>query len=734
MRVYHENYTKINNIQITAEWIKIRAINPKYPNTKPNNQKKHRQMKNILLLLALLISGLLSAQNLGKAFKQLEKQNLKKAEKFFLELDAKDANNSAIKYGLSLVYGNDLHESTDLYKAFELIIQSQILFEQMPPNQEETMLAYVSKDKIIKQKEELDKKLFEAAKKTRRLKDINLFIQRCPDSKYFGEAIKKRIEIEYSNAKSENTVDAYNTFIAQYPEAEQVEEAKMLRNRLEWARVKNVYKLNEFKNFIKTYPNAKEVDEAKKIRNSLEWKKANAIKTLEAYQYFLTNYPDAEQAPKAAEFVQSLTYKTASETNTIEAYNDFIKQFPNSKLAHKAKQKRDAIAYEMIINNNNPDDYNAFLKQYKGTENYKKVFDLKSEQRGKKVSETEKYAVPVNWLRAYDLDNKRDKLQSFDINSQNEIILAGNSASSQEWYNNSWFVKLNANGNILWDKELGDVLDDEVNAVRFAMNGDIVACGHYNSKSALTGKAWIVRFSPSGKLLWKTTFDGTDALDITPLSDNCSAIAGYTCNADGQQDFWILKISPEGKIIWNETYRGKGTANTITHNQNNEIIAAGYNYIIKISEAGTKIWEQKLSEGKKIEEIITNADQTFTATGHAYNFKEKTKSNFWFAKYSQSGNIIWEKEYDRENRHDKAYSAAPTNDGNYLIVGLTSNEDDTDDDIWILTLDEKGNKQSEKLFGTEKNEKYPQIRIASDGKIYVSTSIGLEADFVVFTY
>ncbi|MFN0174380.1 MAG: T9SS type A sorting domain-containing protein [Saprospiraceae bacterium] len=125
-----------------------------------------------------------------------------------------------------------------------------------------------------------------------------------------------------------------------------------------------------------------------------------------------------------------------------------------------------------------------------------------------------------------------------------------------------WAVKLNAIGEIEWQKSLGGSKEDYAQSVQQTTDGGFIIAG---STSSLDGDVlgndggvdfWIVKLTPDGELQWQKTVGGTQAdraLSIHQSSDGGYIVAGYTQSNNsgdvsgfhGVQDYWVVKFSPE---------------------------------------------------------------------------------------------------------------------------------------------------------------------------------------------
>ncbi|WP_107037967.1 T9SS type B sorting domain-containing protein [Brumimicrobium mesophilum] len=121
-------------------------------------------------------------------------------------------------------------------------------------------------------------------------------------------------------------------------------------------------------------------------------------------------------------------------------------------------------------------------------------------------------------------------------------------------------TKLDMNGNIVWSKILGDVLNDHVWNIIPLPNGEIMV--NMNSENLGPGNrdALFVKFDNLGNILNQVAFGGTDFDMMTDL-DFDPAI-GYVVSGgtesfgQGNRDAFIAKFDTSLNLVWFKTYGG----------------------------------------------------------------------------------------------------------------------------------------------------------------------------------
>jgi PKD repeat protein len=160
-----------------------------------------------------------------------------------------------------------------------------------------------------------------------------------------------------------------------------------------------------------------------------------------------------------------------------------------------------------------------------------------------------------------------------------------------------WVVKLNATGNLTWQRCLGGSGDDRAQSVRQTADGGYVVAGYTYSNNGdvkgLHGESdyWVVKLDASGNLTWQRCLGGTsqdEAYDIQQTADGWYIVAGGTHSNDGDVkkenhgnwDFWIVRLDASGNLAWQWCLGGDESekAYSIQQTADDEYIVAGGTY------------------------------------------------------------------------------------------------------------------------------------------------------------
>ena len=142
-----------------------------------------------------------------------------------------------------------------------------------------------------------------------------------------------------------------------------------------------------------------------------------------------------------------------------------------------------------------------------------------------------------------------------------------------------WIIRLDADGNLLWDKSFGGGGRDELfSALEMPDGGFLLGChsdsgtGGDKSEASRGGQDfWLIRTDTQGEMIWDKTIGGDNYDQIQDLAwapDGMVYLSGGTFStpgsgeiaadsARGGLDFWLAKFNPSNRqLIWNHRYGG----------------------------------------------------------------------------------------------------------------------------------------------------------------------------------
>ncbi len=304
----------------------------------------------------------------------------------------------------------------------------------------------------------------------------------------------------------------------------------------------------------------------------------------------------------------------------------------------------------------------------------------------------------VEWQKAYG-GNADEDAQDIQQTSDGGYIVVGNTKSfgSGDW--DAWILKLDANGNVQWQKVHGGGGTDVVFAVQQTADGGYIVAGV--TYSFIEGwwdecDPWILKLDSNGNVEWEKTVEGYEARDIQQTSDG-----GYIL-VEGWYDFRVVKLSNNGNIQWVKAYGGSGLdwAYTVQQTADGGYIVAGHTpsfgagqddfWVLKLDANGNIQWQNAYggSGWEVAKDVQQTADGGYIVAGYTQS-SFRSGRDFWILKLDANGNVEWQKAYGGDY-DEEAYSIQQTADGGYIVAGYTKTFGSWLGSAWILKLDSNG--------------------------------------------
>ncbi|MFI5296046.1 MAG: hypothetical protein ACHQ0Y_13605 [Thermodesulfovibrionales bacterium] len=112
-----------------------------------------------------------------------------------------------------------------------------------------------------------------------------------------------------------------------------------------------------------------------------------------------------------------------------------------------------------------------------------------------------------------------------------------------------WLFKLDKDGNIQWQKTYGGIADDWANSLQQTTDGGYIVAGTTYSFGDGFNDGWILKLDANGNIQWQKTYGGT-VQSILQTADGGYIVAGSTSIGADNGDAWILKLDGNGNIQW----------------------------------------------------------------------------------------------------------------------------------------------------------------------------------------
>jgi len=236
--------------------------------------------------------------------------------------------------------------------------------------------------------------------------------------------------------------------------------------------------------------------------------------------------------------------------------------------------------------------------------------------------------------------------------------------------NDYWVVKISELGEIEWEKTLGGSDEDWGESIIQSQDGGFICAGYSNSDDGdivgfhLYSDYWILKLNNEGELLWQHDFGGSSSDNAYALLEDENGdiiVSGVSYSNDGDvvgshgaSDAWVLKLNSEGNLIWNICYGGSlgddfpsvdyvsesrkilGGYSTSSNGDLSENYGSADSWIASIDSMGVLVWQKSVG-GDTLDEsfsISSVFDGGLVLVGY-------TTSNDLDASGNHGGRDIW---------------------------------------------------------------------------------------------
>ncbi len=342
-----------------------------------------------------------------------------------------------------------------------------------------------------------------------------------------------------------------------------------------------------------------------------------------------------------------------------------------------------------------------------------------------------------------------------------------------------WMLMLDQNMNIIWDKAIGGLDQDEIHGLSVGLNNSIVISGETRSDSSCE----ISTFIRGGSDLWTCIIDSTGNKlldnrygsssnetggklirsnngDYLIFGGSSGGISGdKTTPGYGNKDFWLVRTDSLGSKLWDRTYGGNDIELTnslyeyfISSVKDNHFLIGGRSYswisgtisvngygysdawVAKLDSVGNVIWDKRFG-GSDVEfasKMIEVNDgylllgASWSKTGGTISDTGIAYQDVWIVKIDTAGNQLWEKRYGGID-DDFGIDIQEGPDGGFWVLGVTdspagydvSEPSYGDGDYWIFKIDSVGNKIWDKRFGGPGVNQASSFIIMPDSSIFI---------------
>ena len=314
------------------------------------------------------------------------------------------------------------------------------------------------------------------------------------------------------------------------------------------------------------------------------------------------------------------------------------------------------------------------------------------------------------------------------------VMLTNNSTSGNT---DIYIVKYDPNGNVLWAKSAGSSDEDYATSIALDAWGNIYVAGFFystsitfgtttltNDSTTATSDVYVVKYSPSGNVIWARKAGGTMDDRINAVTTDVAGNVIVTGSFESKylifgtdtvknplvatDDVFVIKYDSSGNFVWatGSGQVGDNFGYAITTDASNNIFVAGsFNsssisfgssvlsnsgtgtddmFLVKYNSSGTVAWATRATGKNNDMATALGTD----ATGNIYVSGRFASDTMFFnstalinsgaydafiAKYNTTGHVVWAKSISTGTTINYAYSLSVDDTANVIIAGNFGN-------------------------------------------------------------
>jgi len=284
------------------------------------------------------------------------------------------------------------------------------------------------------------------------------------------------------------------------------------------------------------------------------------------------------------------------------------------------------------------------------------------------------------------------------------FVVVGSSTSFKQNKTVAWALKLDHDGNELWNQTFLEGDGCEFRSVLDLDDGFLLVGNVFLPSGDTDG--YVVRADSEGKAVWNITLGGenVDKLFSAVKTQDGFVLAGLTYSFGDDSQVWVVKTDVNGNVTWNKTYGGalEDAGRAVALTEDNRYVVAGYTnsmgngdydfLLLKIDASGSLSWN-KTYGGTQSDKAYAVAETAggCVAVGDTRS-KGEGDSDAWIIKVDLNGNLVWDETAGGE-AFDTATCVTASNYEGYLVGGFTFSFGSGERDFWLFQVSDQGSVQ-----------------------------------------
>lgn len=297
------------------------------------------------------------------------------------------------------------------------------------------------------------------------------------------------------------------------------------------------------------------------------------------------------------------------------------------------------------------------------------------------------------------------------------------------------FIRLDSSGQLQWAKRYSAGADMALQT----SDGGFVFVGVAAVRDL---DAVVVKLDAAGNILWQKAYGSSSSDEPTAIlqaADGGFFLLGLSTRSNyNHTQLWCMKLSAEGSILWQKTYGNNVNSNwlisAVATNDGGMVFVGTtgkYNlpWVVRLDQKGGIRW-QKQFHLERATSITATADGGFVVGG--WSSQPGVRLTGWALKLDANGALQWQTGFQPGFQKDSQDSNYPyvvvsavrqEKDGHILVMG-TVRESEDHSEIWTARLDSNGKMFWQKAFGQSGATTFLLVAIhdtPDDGTVFTAT-------------
>ena len=308
------------------------------------------------------------------------------------------------------------------------------------------------------------------------------------------------------------------------------------------------------------------------------------------------------------------------------------------------------------------------------------------------------------WDKNFGLSSYDDGGWSVKQTTDGGYILTGRTRSFGGGINDKvWLIKTDSNGDQQWDQLFSG-------GVGWSWGHEVIQTndGGYSiiGRTGSIGQEmyWLIKTDINGTLLWEKKYQSSPVVSGSGFSIQQTNDEGYIIVGSNS---WVIRTDYLGDTIWTKTLYSSscgvvGESRSVKLTNDGGFIICGEKpsngqemTIFKLDSLGNIIWDRcvnQIVDGCSTGRSITQTnDGGYVVVGTTSKTCVSGSQDLWLVKTNSLGDTLWTKKFGEPNFDDNGIEVQQTNDGGYIICGITESYGNGGKDIYVIKTDGNGN-------------------------------------------